>query len=177
MKMKNISKIFFCFILFIFLVGCSQQSGKQPIPASEEKQTSPETVQVVEQELPSSSNAVVVVDTSAPKSNAEEKVVTNTPVQSSSTFKEITIEMQNWDISMSPATLKKGDTVKLMVKVKNGRHGLSMPAFDVKTGELGAGEEEAITFVADKAGSFDYFCYVPCGQGHKDMRGKLVVEE
>lgn len=167
MEMKTLP-IFFCFIIFVFLVGCNApEEQQQPTVSGEE--TSPAEDVPVTTEVP------------VPGSDVEEKKVEaeTSPESETSTgsVKEVTMEMYNWGITMNPVTLNKGDTVKLTVKVKDGRHQLAMPAFDVKTDELGAGEETTLTFVADEAGSFDYFCSLPCGKGHKDMRGKLVVGE
>jgi cytochrome c oxidase subunit 2 len=37
------------------------------------------------------------------------------------------------------------------------------------------GSSKTVTFVADKAGTFKFFCNVPCGEGHREMTGQLVV--
>ncbi len=171
MNTRNKLTVFFCFILFVFLVSCSNQSEKQSYPTSEQEAVIPVTV--------TPETAPVAAEIPASGTDEEETIaaVANSGVETSTNVKEITMEMSNWKISMAPVTVKKGDTIKLTIKVAEGRHGFDMPAFDVKTGELGAGEEKTVTFVADKTGSFDYFCNVPCGTGHKEMRGKLVVEE
>lgn len=38
------------------------------------------------------------------------------------------------------------------------------------------GEENAVEFVADKSGTFPFYCNVFCGGGHKEMQGKLIVK-
>lgn len=55
-------------------------------------------------------------------------------------------------------------------------HDLTIDPFDVQTaGLLNKGERDTITFVADKSGSFEYYCSIP---GHKQagMVGTIVVE-
>ena len=32
-------------------------------------------------------------------------------------------------------------------------------------------------FIADKAGTFTFYCSIPCGRGHGSMHGKLIVNE
>ncbi|PJA85876.1 MAG: hypothetical protein CO143_00630 [Candidatus Moranbacteria bacterium CG_4_9_14_3_um_filter_45_14] len=33
-----------------------------------------------------------------------------------------------------------------------------------------------ITFKATKKGTFEFFCSVYCGEGHMEMRGKIIIE-
>ena len=71
--------------------------------------------------------------------------------------------------------VKKGDTVKIIFKNSEGFHDLVIDEFDVATNQIGAEEEDEVEFVADKAGTYEYYCSV--GQHRKNgMVGKLVVE-
>ena len=36
--------------------------------------------------------------------------------------------------------------------------------------------EDRAEFIADKKGEFEMFCSVYCGQGHGQMKGKLIVK-
>ncbi|MBI4053150.1 MAG: cytochrome c oxidase subunit II [Candidatus Diapherotrites archaeon] len=73
-------------------------------------------------------------------------------------------------------TVKKGDTVRLKITSKDVEHGIAIPEFGVdKT--IPAGETVTVEFVASKTGTFEFHCNVFCGEGHKEMTGKLVVEE
>ena len=90
--------------------------------------------------------------------------------------KELVIDSHNWDFTQSDVTINKGDRVRVKVTSSSGVHGVAIPAFGVATGAVGPGQEEVIEFTADKSGSFDYFCNVPCGQGHRDMVRQIVVE-
>ena len=56
-----------------------------------------------------------------------------------------------------------------------GTHGLSMPDFNLVMGPVSPGEQQTAYFVADKSGTFDYFCNVPCGPGHSSMRSTLTI--
>lgn len=33
-----------------------------------------------------------------------------------------------------------------------------------------------VEFIADKIGTFIYYCNVPCGEGHSSMGSKLIVK-
>ena len=57
-------------------------------------------------------------------------------------------------------TVNKGDTLKVTVKNMKGTHSLKIDEFNTSTRILNAGEEQTITFVADKTGTFQYYCSV-----------------
>ena len=67
------------------------------------------------------------------------------------------------------------ETQKSFIGLKNRVEKLGIDEFNAKTRVLNKGEEETITFVADKAGTFEYYCSV--GQHRANgMVGKLIVE-
>lgn len=53
-------------------------------------------------------------------------------------------------------------------------HGLTIAAFNVFE-VLPARSEIVIQFVADAEGDFNFYCSIPCGAGHQNMTGKLIV--
>ncbi|MBI5176580.1 cupredoxin domain-containing protein [Candidatus Micrarchaeota archaeon] len=85
----------------------------------------------------------------------------------------------NWAWTPGTITVKKGDHVKITVTVPAGdkAHGFALPAFGVDSGAISPGESKVVEFDATQAGAFDFFCNVPCGPGHIEMKGKLIVEE
>ena len=92
-----------------------------------------------------------------------------------SVIKEITISTSNFAFSSKNITVNKGETVKLTLKNTQGTHNLKLDAFNVGTRILNTGEDQTITFVADKAGSFEFYCSVG---NHRAMGmvGSLVVK-
>ncbi len=88
---------------------------------------------------------------------------------------EVTVEGGNYKFSPAMITAKKGDTIKLTFRNGGGMHDFVIDEFDVKTNQIGEGEEEDVEFVADKTGTFEFYCSV--GNHRKmGMVGKLVVE-
>ena len=87
---------------------------------------------------------------------------------------EVTVEGSNYKFSPSTINAKKGDTVRLTFKSVGGIHDLTLDEFEVQTSQLGDGEEEEVEFVADKAGTFEFYCAVA---NHKAMGmvGKLLI--
>ncbi len=71
--------------------------------------------------------------------------------------------------------VKKGDTVTINVKNDGGTHDFTLDEFKVKIGPIRDGETKSATFVADKAGTFEYYCGIG---SHRSMgqKGTLIVE-
>lgn len=92
-----------------------------------------------------------------------------------SKVKEFTVDGSNFKFAPNSITVKKGDTVKITLKNIAGFHDFKIDAFGVATKQIKEGETETVTFTADKAGSFEYYCSV--GK-HKAMGmvGTLTVQ-
>jgi cytochrome c oxidase subunit II len=75
-----------------------------------------------------------------------------------------------------PATIQvaKGETVVLEFSAPDVAMGFSAPDFKLRD-DIMPGKTTRVRLTADKAGSFDFFCDVDCGEGHDDMAGKIVV--
>ncbi len=79
-----------------------------------------------------------------------------------------------------PATIEvtEGDQVRLLVRSADGPHGVEIKQFKVKKAVPRAKPGDSpvvIEFVASSAGEFPILCSEYCGNGHKDMTGRLVV--
>lgn len=111
----------------------------------------------------------------APATTQEEQA-SPSPESILPTVKEFRVENEGLTFKPNEMRIKKGDTVKVTFKVGKGMHVWTVDEFNTKTKQLNAGEEETIEFLADKAGTFEYYCSVP---GHREagMVGKLIVEE
>jgi len=93
----------------------------------------------------------------------------------SASAKEFTMTAKQWAFNPSVITVKQGDKVKITIKSLDVTHGFALPDFNVKV-DLTPGVEQTVEFTADKKGEFTFFCSVLCGQGHREMKGKLIVE-
>jgi len=91
------------------------------------------------------------------------------------TVKEFAVEGSNFEFSMKEIKVNEGDTVKITFKSVEGTHDWVIDEFDAKTSQLEADQEEVIEFVADQAGTFEYYCSVG---DHRElgMVGNLIVE-
>lgn len=91
-------------------------------------------------------------------------------------IKEFTVTGTNFKFVPESLTVKKGDTVRLTFKNTDGFHDLKIDEFKVATKQFKSPGEETVEFIADKTGTFEYYCSV--GK-HKDMgmKGTLTVTE
>lgn len=89
--------------------------------------------------------------------------------------KEFTFVSEGLNFTPNEIIVKVGDKVRITYKNTKGQHNLALDEFNVKTKLLNAGEEETVEFVADKAGTYEFYCPVP---GHKaaGMEGMLIVK-
>src|SRR3989344_1032947 len=96
-----------------------------------------------------------------PRSDVEETEVVEEAGQTNPTsIKEFSIDEVPFSLSPSTITVNRGDTVRITVKNKQGTHDLKIDEFNASTRVLNVGEEQIITFVADKVGVFEYYCSV-----------------
>jgi len=89
--------------------------------------------------------------------------------------KEFTMTAQNWQFSPATITVNKGDKVRLKITSVDVTHGFALKDFNVNV-TLEPGQTQIVEFVADKVGSFSFRCSVPCGEGHREMQGTLIVK-
>ena len=90
--------------------------------------------------------------------------------------REITVTASNWKFEPSTINVKKGETIKLVVKSTTGTHGLAVSELNIKTKSIKPSKEETIIFKAEKTGTFPFYCNVYCGSGHKNMKGSIVIK-
>ena len=93
--------------------------------------------------------------------------------------KEFDIKAKKWDFSPDTITVNKGDKVILNIEsLDDGSgigHGIVIHEFGVSKSFRG-GDLVTVEFLADKKGTFIFFCSVYCGSGHGSMKGKLIVK-
>lgn len=93
--------------------------------------------------------------------------------------REITIighsgtEVDDFYFEPSEITVKKGETVKLILESANNvGHGIQVPAL-----KINLTEREPEIFNAEMTGEYEGRCSVLCGAGHSVMSFKVFVEE
>ncbi len=70
-----------------------------------------------------------------------------------------------------------GEKVILHIRSLDVTHGFAILGYDtVRPVVVSPGDTVTLTFVADKRGTFTFYCTVFCGTGHPDHKGQLVVK-
>ncbi|MGI8419036.1 MAG: cupredoxin domain-containing protein [Candidatus Levyibacteriota bacterium] len=79
---------------------------------------------------------------------------------SDNSVKQFTVEGKNFSMTPSKLSVNKGDKVEITYKNTDGTHDFVLDEFNARTKVLQGGEEATVSFTADKAGSFHYYCSV-----------------
>ena len=87
----------------------------------------------------------------------------------------IVITAKRFEFVPSTITLKKGETVKLVVTSEDVTHGLFIRPLKIDT-DLTPGKTEELTVTPQTAGTFTAICHHFCGAGHGNMKLTVVVE-
>lgn len=72
-------------------------------------------------------------------------------------------------------TVREGDRVVLRLISADVHHGFALPAFGINDGVIKPGDVTEVGFVADKVGSFKFFCTIRCGPAHETLEAVLTV--
>ena len=81
----------------------------------------------------------------------------------------------NFGFSENEIRVKEGDTVTINLTSTDGFHDWVVDEFDAATERVQTDGTTSVTFVADKAGTYEYYCSV--GQHRQNgMVGTLIVE-
>lgn len=92
-------------------------------------------------------------------------------------IREFTVIGDNFSFSPAKMEVKKGDTVRITFRNNVGTHDWVLDEFPgARTKVIGTGAEETVEFIADKAGTFEYYCSVGKHRA-MGMKGSFVVTE
>jgi plastocyanin len=81
----------------------------------------------------------------------------------------------NFAFDQKEIRVKQGDTVVVNFTSTDGFHDFKVDEFNAATARVSTGQTSSVTFVADKAGTFEYYCSVGSHRA-MGMVGKLIVE-
>ncbi|RKN86721.1 cupredoxin domain-containing protein [Paenibacillus ginsengarvi] len=85
---------------------------------------------------------------------------------------QLKITASNFQFDQPEYKVKKGETLQVVLKNKEGTHGIDIAKLGITLG--GKDMSKEVTF--NEAGTFEIVCSVPCGAGHVNMKAKLIVE-
>jgi len=110
------------------------------------------------------------------KSEGDSMMPPPAAVETAPGVKEFTVTGKNFAFDATTLAVNKGDTVRITFKNMEGFHDWKIDEFNASTKQLKSPGEETIEFVADKAGSFEYYCSVGKHRA-MGMKGTLTVTE
>ena len=170
--MKQLMNITLLIILVIALSACSANQPTQVVlqPMPQQNQG----VQVVPpaQTTADSSGEVATVPNVPPK---ETTPAENPASADQESVKEFTMTAKRFEFNPGSIVVNQGDHVILHITALDVPHGFAIQEYGINE-PLPVGKQVDIDFVADKKGTFTFYCSVPCGSGHRSMKGELVVE-
>lgn len=88
----------------------------------------------------------------------------------------IKMTSENWKFSPTVINAKKGEKVTIEITGISGVHGFGIPGLGINV-PVQPGETVTVDLPTDKTGTFPFLCTIPCGSGHRDMTGQVVIEE
>ena len=126
-------------------------------------------------------DSVVVVEDAKPVQENEESLQIpeeSITEETSPVSKEFVVDSfydsQGMWFSLKEISVKKGDTIKIKVKNIKGTHDFVIDEYGINV-ETPLNEEVVVEFIADKTGTFEYYCSIGDHRA-KGMKGNLIVE-
>ncbi|UJF31199.1 cupredoxin domain-containing protein [Paenibacillus hexagrammi] len=87
---------------------------------------------------------------------------------------QLKIIASNWQFDQKDYTIKSGEPTKVSLMLKEGVHAVHIKAGGVEIKLDKENPSQQVTF--DAPGTYDIECVLPCGEGHANMKSKLVVQ-
>jgi heme/copper-type cytochrome/quinol oxidase subunit 2 len=81
----------------------------------------------------------------------------------------------NWGFKPDTITVKVGQPVTLRLTSTAGVHGLQSDDLGITQTVISPEKYVTVTFTPKKAGTYQVYCSVPCGPGHKTQHLTIVV--
>ncbi len=107
-----------------------------------------------------------------PPPSSQETAPPEPPVSSTKT---VDIVGKSFSFSPSAISVKKGDPVHINFSDSDGFHDLVIDEYNVRTERINTGGQSSVDFIADKAGTFEYYCSV-ANHRERGMKGTFIVE-
>ena len=89
--------------------------------------------------------------------------------------KEFTLVAKPFSFTPAEISVNKGDTVKITLNNVEGFHDWVIDEFNARTERINGGQTAIVQFVADKSGTFEFYCSVG-NHRQMGMRGNLIVK-
>ena len=159
--------------LLILGAGCSKASPASPVDNSKPLDAPP-GIPAEEFNKPATLPAPAPAPEPALENKVEVEAKADVSVKTPG-VKVVTVDGSNFAFAPAEIRVKKGVTVKVVFKSTDGFHDFSVDGYSVATSRVSSGGTASVEFVADKVGTFEYFCSVGSHR-QMGMKGNLIVE-
>src|SRR5579862_2024985 len=88
--------------------------------------------------------------------------------------REVQIIASRFAFEPSTVQVSAGEPIRLVVRSKDGTHGLAIPKLHIDARIPKTGEPVTVDFVAPPIGKYEIACSEFCGHGHGQMKAALV---
>jgi heme/copper-type cytochrome/quinol oxidase subunit 2 len=113
--------------------------------------------------------------TQQPQANVQEQQTSSAPLAAVAKARVIDMTVGNFQFSPSSIIVKKGESIIVRLKNISGEHSFYSEALNLDV-PVAEGQSVDITIPTQTAGTFDFRCGIPCGEGHREMTGQIVVQ-
>ncbi len=128
------------------------------------------SVEVMVKETPEESEELPTTESSVELVGGDAVAPEVTPGETS-----FTVLGSNFEYDITEMRVQEGDTVTVTFRSVDGFHDWVVDEFNAATEKVSTGNETTVTFVADKAGTYEYYCSVGSHRAN-GMVGTLIVE-
>lgn len=168
--MKNV-RIFAISVLA--LSACNQQvaapvDSESPSPVV--TTTSSSSSEVATSSSLSSTATTFSAATTSSATTSSAATTSSSPAQA----RVIEMTVQNFAFVPSTINVKKGEKLTIRVRGDSGIHSFGSPDLGLNV-RVEEGQTVDIVIPTDTVGSFSFLCMIPCGPGHRDMVGTIIV--
>ena len=118
---------------------------------------------------------LLVFSLTACSSNVQSSASQPPSVAPTANVRVIQVTSENWKFAPTVITVKKGEKVQLQVTGISGIHGFAVPGLNINQ-PVEPGQTVTIELPTNVAGTYAFFCSIPCGPGHANMTGQIVIE-
>ncbi len=170
----------FVLLLVLILIGVIVFNTKPKEAVAPEVENNTVPVQTTTNETPTTTNTMNMTAEEHAAMMGESTQGTDAgmemPVMDDDTSaRMIMVSGKNFEFDVKEIRVKKGEKITIHFESADGFHDLVIDEFAVRTEKLKTGGMQMVTFVADKAGTFEYYCSVGSHRA-SGMVGKLIVE-
>ena len=95
-------------------------------------------------------------------------------VSSGSEIRLIRISANDWKFVPDVIAVRKNDLVRLIVTGTGGARGFAIPQLRIHE-TIPRGKPLFIDLPTDVPGTYEFLCSMPCGEGHPEMTGSLLI--